>query len=85
MMKTLIKYIGLLIYSGLILPFYNTPRLGAGGGCVNRIIKIRVASSALPEVSPVCRNLAGSDKTSGSFSFFEAVAADLFPVLKNLK
>jgi len=73
-MKSFIKYISLLIFSGLILPFYNS---------VNYKIPLGKACSKFQKVQTEPTKMADKVK-SADFSFIKDIAGELFPVLKNL-
>jgi hypothetical protein len=72
-MKAIIKYISLLLFSGLILPFYNTGihKLSADDQFKKNLL------SQSPAIHPYYN--------SSPFAalFFKEIAEELFPVLKN--
>jgi hypothetical protein len=73
-MKTIIKYISLLLFSGLILPFYNagTHKLSAD----DQFKKILVTKTNTIHTPYTATPLAAL--------VFKEIAEKLFPVLKNL-
>ena len=74
-MKLLIRYIGLLLISGLMLPFCSNPTLITG-----EIVK---EITDITKLKSVKCNAAGKLDEKG-FSFFKDVVANTLPALKNL-
>jgi hypothetical protein len=75
MKPLLIRYIGLLIICGLMLPFYRYT-IGTTGKMVKKV-------SNLITTPPVKHRLTGKIHEN-SFSFFRDVVTNILPVLKNL-
>lgn len=70
-MKAIIKYISLLLFSGLIIPFYHYHL-----PCADL--------SAGKKPHPVARQYRPSKKAKKRLSLINETVADIFPVLKNL-
>jgi hypothetical protein len=70
-MKTLIKYITLLLVGGVIIPLYSN------SSCVKTALPIAYANTSVSE-SPV-------DDTAFRFSFINDVAAKILPVINFFK
>jgi hypothetical protein len=75
MKPLLIRYIGLLIICGLMLPFYRDT-INPTGEMVKKV-------SNLTTTQPVKHSLSGKIYDN-SFSFFRDVVTNILPVLKNL-
>jgi hypothetical protein len=70
-MKTMMKYLSLLIFSGLIIPFYDTAP----------VCNIN-PKPILPQTA-IYNTIAHKTRVV-SFSFYNSVIEKIFPVLKNL-
>jgi hypothetical protein len=72
-MKAIIKYISLLLFSGLILPFYNAgiPKLSGHDQFKKNLFTQSQAIHPHYNTSPFAA------------FFFKEIAEELFPVLKN--
>jgi hypothetical protein len=69
-MRTLIKYISLLLFSGLIVPFYNHHTVNVAAPLKSKQL---IAAPAIP-----------FKIQSPGFLFINDVVKNIFPVLKNL-
>jgi hypothetical protein len=72
-MKAIVKYISLLLFSGLILPFYNTGIRKLSGDD-------QFKKNLLTQSHAVCTHYNTSPFAT---LFFKEIAEKLFPVLKN--
>lgn len=68
-MKLLVKYLSLLIFSGLIIPFYYITATRIGFKPAQQTIKAAVVSVKA---------------ANEGFSFYQSIVKNIFPVLKNL-
>jgi hypothetical protein len=87
-MKPFVKYISLLIFSGLILPFYNSPKASSKSCRVGRTLSqvFEIKTAPFIKFDKVSPPVGGGDLqgASAGFSIFKDIAGELFPVLKNL-